>query len=154
MKQESPKKIKDLPQGTDKLDHVMLYRVHLAWTGFSQLIHWLHTEHKQLVSHFGWRYLINTSMLSFSVHRRKRRENRPRRQRTTFTSEQTLKLELEYNRTEYISRPRRYEIAKLLSQFLTYRICWSICAFSILDLPYLLIYMCFLNSRLTVFVDL
>jgi homeo-domain-only family protein len=54
-------------------------------------------------------------MVSFSVHRRKRRENRPRRQRTTFTSEQTLKLELEYNRTEYISRPRRYEIAKLLN---------------------------------------
>ncbi|XP_029657041.1 homeobox protein rough-like, partial [Octopus sinensis] len=47
--------------------------------------------------------------------RRKRKENRPRRQRTTFTSEQTLKLELEYNRTEYITRPRRFELAEMLN---------------------------------------
>ncbi|KAL3837176.1 hypothetical protein ACJMK2_022551 [Sinanodonta woodiana] len=46
--------------------------------------------------------------------RRKRRETRPRRQRTTFTSEQTMKLELEYNRAEYITRPRRFELAELL----------------------------------------
>lgn len=49
------------------------------------------------------------------VQRRKRKENRPRRQRTTFTSEQTLKLELEYNRTEYITRPRRFELAEMLN---------------------------------------
>ncbi|KAK3579291.1 hypothetical protein CHS0354_033371 [Potamilus streckersoni] len=46
--------------------------------------------------------------------RRKRRETRPRRQRTTFTSEQTMKLEIEYNRAEYITRPRRFELADLL----------------------------------------
>ena len=49
------------------------------------------------------------------VQRRRRRENRPRRQRTTFTSEQTLKLELEYSRADYITRPRRYELAEVLS---------------------------------------
>ncbi|WAR04227.1 ROUGH-like protein [Mya arenaria] len=47
--------------------------------------------------------------------RRRRRESRPRRQRTTFTSEQTLKLELEYTRADYISRPRRFELADTLS---------------------------------------
>ncbi|XP_006821574.1 homeobox protein rough-like [Saccoglossus kowalevskii] len=46
--------------------------------------------------------------------RRRRKENRPRRQRTTFTSEQTLKLEMEYHRTEYITRPRRFELAEML----------------------------------------
>ncbi|XP_060562723.1 homeobox protein MSX-3-like [Ruditapes philippinarum] len=47
--------------------------------------------------------------------RRRRRENRPRRQRTTFTSDQTLKLELEYNRADYITRPRRFELAETLN---------------------------------------
>ncbi|XP_047741063.1 uncharacterized protein LOC125179363 [Hyalella azteca] len=36
--------------------------------------------------------------------RRRRRDARQRRQRTTFTSEQTLRLEMEYHRNEYISR--------------------------------------------------
>merc|ERR1711981_1336538 len=32
----------------------------------------------------------------------------------TFTSDQTLRLEVEYQRNEYISRPRRFEIAEAL----------------------------------------
>ncbi|XP_061189004.1 homeobox protein Hox-B5a-like [Saccostrea echinata] len=48
------------------------------------------------------------------MHRRRRRENRPRRQRTTFSSDQTVKLEIEYSRTEYITRSRRYELAEIL----------------------------------------
>ncbi|XP_078581472.1 uncharacterized protein LOC144864923 [Branchiostoma floridae x Branchiostoma japonicum] len=47
--------------------------------------------------------------------RRRRKDSRQRRQRTTFTTEQTMKLELEYNRTEYITRPRRFELAEMLS---------------------------------------
>lgn len=49
------------------------------------------------------------------VERRRRKEKRQRRQRTTFTSEQTLRLELEYHRNEYITRTRRFELAEMLS---------------------------------------
>ncbi|KAJ9577335.1 hypothetical protein L9F63_006079, partial [Diploptera punctata] len=47
--------------------------------------------------------------------RRRRKEGRPRRQRTTFSNEQTLRLELEYHRSEYISRSRRFELAENLA---------------------------------------
>ncbi|XP_034940440.1 homeobox protein rough [Chelonus insularis] len=43
--------------------------------------------------------------------RRRRKEGRPRRQRTTFSGEQTARLEFEYHRGEYISRSRRFELA-------------------------------------------
>nr|XP_023030290.1 homeobox protein rough-like [Leptinotarsa decemlineata] len=52
--------------------------------------------------------------LSAFLARRRRKEGRPRRQRTTFSSEQTLRLEIEYQRSEYISRGRRCELAESL----------------------------------------
>lgn len=48
------------------------------------------------------------------VARRRRKEGRQRRQRTTFSSDQTLRLEVEFNRNEYISRGRRFELAETL----------------------------------------
>jgi homeo-domain-only family protein len=57
-------------------------------------------------------YEKNSNFLS--VARRRRKDARQRRQRTTFTSDQTLRLELEYQRNEYISRPRRFELAESL----------------------------------------
>ncbi|KAI1309418.1 Homeobox protein rough [Halotydeus destructor] len=38
----------------------------------------------------------------------------PRRQRTTFTHEQTLRLEMEYHISEYISRGKRFQLADML----------------------------------------
>lgn len=38
-----------------------------------------------------------------------------RRQRTTFTNEQTIKLEIEYRQNEYISRNKRFQLADLLN---------------------------------------
>jgi len=48
------------------------------------------------------------------VARRRRKEGRQRRQRTTFSTEQTLRLEVEFHRNEYISRSRRFELAETL----------------------------------------
>lgn len=53
-------------------------------------------------------------MFSQTVARRRRKEGRQRRQRTTFSSDQTLRLEVEFNRNEYISRGRRFELAENL----------------------------------------
>ncbi|XP_023348962.1 homeobox protein rough, partial [Eurytemora carolleeae] len=43
--------------------------------------------------------------LAAFLARRQRKDARQRRQRTTFSQEQTLALEIEYQRNEYISRP-------------------------------------------------
>ena len=46
--------------------------------------------------------------------RRRKKEGKQRRQRTTFSSDQTLRLEVEFTRNEYISRGRRFELAESL----------------------------------------
>ena len=43
-----------------------------------------------------------------------RQQRGPRRQRTTFTHEQTLRLEMEYHVSEYISRGKRFQLAEML----------------------------------------
>ncbi|KAH3702139.1 hypothetical protein DPMN_077143 [Dreissena polymorpha] len=58
--------------------------------------------------------ITNNVIIILSVQRRRRRENHQRCQRTTFTSDQTLKMELEYARTDYVSRLRRFELAATL----------------------------------------
>ncbi|ALC47588.1 ro [Drosophila busckii] len=56
---------------------------------------------------------INAGFSAF-LARRRRKEGRQRRQRTTFSTEQTLRLEVEFHRNEYISRSRRFELAETL----------------------------------------
>ncbi|VVC40218.1 Homeobox domain, metazoa,Homeobox domain,Homeobox domain-like,Homeobox, conserved site [Cinara cedri] len=53
--------------------------------------------------------------LTAFLERRRRKEGRaPRRQRTTFSPEQTLSLEMEYRNNEYVSRNRRSELSSAL----------------------------------------
>merc|ERR1719461_702964 len=52
--------------------------------------------------------------LAAFLARRSRKDARERRQRTTFSQSQTSLLEAEYSGTEYISRPRRCELANSL----------------------------------------
>ncbi|XP_043288721.1 homeobox protein rough [Venturia canescens] len=66
----------------------------------------LRTSHTEL--HFN-------GFSAFLARRRSRKENRPRRQRTTFSLQQTARLESEYHRGEYISRGRRFELASSLA---------------------------------------
>lgn len=47
--------------------------------------------------------------------RRRRREGKTRRQRTTFTSDQTIVLEMEFNKNDYISRGRRFFLSEQLN---------------------------------------
>ncbi|XP_052253130.1 homeobox protein rough-like [Dreissena polymorpha] len=70
---------------------------------------WL-SDHAQLADVDGSR----PTLPEYTISRRRRCENRQRRHRTTFTSDQTLKLELEYARTDYVSRHRRFELAAML----------------------------------------
>ncbi|KAL7727967.1 hypothetical protein ACLKA6_018897 [Drosophila palustris] len=58
----------------------------------------------------GWQ----TAVGIVEMARRRRKEGRQRRQRTTFSTEQTLRLEVEFHRNEYISRSRRFELAETL----------------------------------------
>lgn len=48
------------------------------------------------------------------MSRRRRGSGRARRQRTTFSAAQTLRLEVEFRRAEYVGRPRRLELAAAL----------------------------------------
>lgn len=61
-----------------------------------------------------WSYFSCFFCIIYIVARRRRKEGRPRRQRTTFSSEQTIRLEVEFHRNEYISRGRRFELAERL----------------------------------------
>ncbi|EZA47353.1 hypothetical protein DMN91_007629 [Ooceraea biroi] len=69
-------------------------------------LHGLPNHHTMAEHHF--------QGFSAFLARRRRKEGRPRRQRTTFSGEQTLRLEVEYRRGEYISRGRRFELAASL----------------------------------------
>ncbi|XP_066999966.2 homeobox protein rough [Anabrus simplex] len=71
----------------------------------------LHLRNKENIDGMGAHHITT---FNSKVARRRRKEGRPRRQRTTFSNEQTFRLELEYQRSEYISRSRRFELAEAL----------------------------------------
>ncbi|CAL7940249.1 unnamed protein product [Xylocopa violacea] len=103
--------------------------VNLKWP----LLHEIHqsrsTNHPVYLSHITYPSVLPPHFHSLSyfptsehhfqgfsafLARKRRKEGRPRRQRTTFSGEQTLRLEVEYRRGEYISRGRRFELATSL----------------------------------------
>jgi homeo-domain-only family protein len=50
----------------------------------------------------------------YSQQQKQQQQAVPRRQRTTFSSEQTLQLETEYQRVEYVTKSRRCDLARVL----------------------------------------
>ncbi|EEB10587.1 Homeobox protein MSX-2, putative [Pediculus humanus corporis] len=64
------------------------------------------------LKHNGDVLIFNTLTIVYGKKRKK--ENRPRRQRTTFSNEQTYNLEMEFQRNEYVSRGKRFQLAEKL----------------------------------------
>ncbi|XP_074601318.1 uncharacterized protein LOC141855261 isoform X1 [Brevipalpus obovatus] len=69
------------------------------------------SRNEHILSSSLWKYFIPSPQSMYHVRPKTRG---PRRQRTTFTHEQTLRLEMEYHLTEYISRSKRFQLAYLL----------------------------------------